>query len=65
MNDTDEMNETSEAAVLRIGDQMRISVELMLECVMAPEVCSPIVTVRDIQREADGTKVIVVERQTP
>jgi hypothetical protein len=59
------MNEGNEAAVLRIGDQMRISVELMLEWVMAPEASSPIVTVRDIQRLDDGTKIIVVERQTP
>jgi hypothetical protein len=59
------MSETNEAAVLRIGDQMRISLELMLEWVMAPEVSSSIVTVRDIQREPDGTKVLVVERQTP
>jgi hypothetical protein len=59
------MTETNETAVLRVGDQMRVSIELMLEWLIAPEASSPIVTVRDIRREADGTKVVVVEGQGP
>jgi hypothetical protein len=44
--------------ILRVGDTMRISVELIRE----PNERTPLVRVREIRTEPDGSKLLVMER---
>jgi hypothetical protein len=55
------MTDTNTVDRLVIGDTMRISVELIRACAALPNFSSVLVRVKEIQREADGSKTVIVE----
>jgi len=47
---------------LHVGDTLRFSVELLKEMIKEPDYRSVIVRVVDIRTEADGSKLLVLDR---
>jgi len=48
--------------IVVVGDEMRISVELLRQIDQEPDHCSVLVRLRDVRHEADGSKTLVLEK---
>lgn len=47
---------------VRIGDRMRISVELIRQLANDPDFTSPLVVLTEVRLAEDGTKILVLQK---